>query len=304
MAIDSTPVPPWLAAALARPPRSVTTPWQGLDLHRLEWGQADAGTRTAVLLHGGGAHAGWWRAVGGLLAGEGWHVVAPDLTGHGRSSHRATYTFTGWVEEIAEVIATSTADAVSTARTPGAGPLLVGHSMCGVVTTMCAAAFGADLGGVLVLDTPLGIPPPDHIAHAEQRMATPRLAATAAELHERFRLLPAQPVAHPDLLAAVARDSVARREGGWSWAFDPQMFLAHPEDRPADLAGVLAAAACPVRVVLASRSPVVPASDRDRLHALAADLPHLAAGDIDAHHHPMLDRPREVAALMTDPAAP
>lgn len=293
MASDHTPAPTWLADALRRSPRSVVSRWRGLSLHRLEWGEP--GGTTVLLLHGGGAHAGWWRAVGGLLAGQGHHVVAADLSGHGRSSHRTRYTFGGWVEEVLHVASSATAR--------GGVPLLVGHSMCGVVAALCAAAPGVVLRGVLVLDTPLGIPPPDHIAHAEARMATPRLAATAGELRERFRLLPAQPVAHPSLLAAVAHDSVARRDGGWSWAFDPAMFTSHPEDRPRDLGEHLRAATCPVRVVLCTRSPVVPDGDRRRLHGLAGDLPHLVAADLDAHHHPMLDRPREVAALITSCAA-
>ncbi|NKC29409.1 alpha/beta hydrolase [Falsiroseomonas selenitidurans] len=58
----------------------------GLDVHVLEAGQP--GQKVALLLHGFPELAFSWRKVMPLLAAAGFHVVAPDLRGYGRT--------TGW----------------------------------------------------------------------------------------------------------------------------------------------------------------------------------------------------------------
>ena len=40
-----------------------------------------------LLLHGFTGHGGSWAEAGGRFAGQGFHVLAPDLLGHGRSPH-------------------------------------------------------------------------------------------------------------------------------------------------------------------------------------------------------------------------
>ncbi len=47
-----------------------------------EWGEGD---RVAVLLHGVSGNRHYWSDIGEQLAGEGWHVFAPDLRGAGES---------------------------------------------------------------------------------------------------------------------------------------------------------------------------------------------------------------------------
>lgn len=299
--MDAMSSPPsWLTAALSAPSRSVTGEVGGevggVPVHRREWG--DPGMPAMVLLHGGGAHAGWWRVVAGLLADR-WHVIAPDLTGHGRSAHRSDYTFTGWVGEVLAHATDAGADR----------PVVVGHSMCGVVAMMAGSSQGDRLAGVAMVDTPLDIPAPEQIGHAEQIMARRRTFPTVEAATGRFRLLPDQPVAHPVVLEDLAREAVVPHADGWTWAFDPGLFAGIPDDRPRDVGAVLAATACPAAVVVAGRSPVIPTAQRDRLAELCAPAP--AAGPPrllrtldDGHHHLMLDHPRELARTLHDLAAP
>src|ERR1700743_498794 len=58
----------------------------GLDIHILEAGYAPAGRPLVLLLHGFPEIAYSWRKVMPALAAAGFHVVAPDQRGYGRTS--------------------------------------------------------------------------------------------------------------------------------------------------------------------------------------------------------------------------
>ena len=91
------------------------------------WG---SGTRYAVLLHGMSATSRVFHRLGPALADCGFHVVAPDLPGHGRS------------ERDPEATIESFADAVL-ASVPARPALAVGHSMGGMVLAVAADRLGA-----------------------------------------------------------------------------------------------------------------------------------------------------------------
>lgn len=63
----------------------------GLDVHLLEAGHESPGRPLALLLHGFPDLAYGWRHLMPLLAEAGYHVVAPDQRGFGRT--------TGWVNQ-------------------------------------------------------------------------------------------------------------------------------------------------------------------------------------------------------------
>jgi len=86
-------LPPAVAAVLDAPAervdpgeRRVTTA-AGIPFSTLAWG--DPGARPLVLIHGVTASARIWWRVGPALAASGRRVVAPDLSGHGRTGHWA-----------------------------------------------------------------------------------------------------------------------------------------------------------------------------------------------------------------------
>jgi pimeloyl-ACP methyl ester carboxylesterase len=91
------------------------------------WG---TGTRYAVLLHGMSASSRVFHRLGPALADHGFHVVAPDLPGHGRS------------EPDPDATIESFADAVL-ASVPARPTLAVGHSMGGMVLAVAADRLGA-----------------------------------------------------------------------------------------------------------------------------------------------------------------
>ncbi|MGD0706351.1 MAG: alpha/beta fold hydrolase, partial [Trebonia sp.] len=89
--------PAWFTAALAAPVQARRTTVEGTEIAYRAWGEpADRGI---VLVHGGAAHSRWWDHIGPLLA-DGWRVVALDLSGHGDSGRRDSYTLDVWSREV------------------------------------------------------------------------------------------------------------------------------------------------------------------------------------------------------------
>jgi pimeloyl-ACP methyl ester carboxylesterase len=66
----------------------------GLDIHILEAGYAPAGRPLVLLLHGFPEIAYSWRKVMPALAEAGFHAVAPDQRGYGRTTGWDTVRFT------------------------------------------------------------------------------------------------------------------------------------------------------------------------------------------------------------------
>src|SRR5262249_6850969 len=76
---------------------------QRLRLHYVDWGNAAA--PPLILLHGIQDHCRNWDWVAQRLRHE-WHVIAPDLRGHGDSQWSATgsYTMAGYIYDLAQLI--------------------------------------------------------------------------------------------------------------------------------------------------------------------------------------------------------
>jgi len=263
----------------------------GCEISWLSWG--DSARQPLIFIHGGAAHSWWWSFTAPLLRDR-HHVVTLDLSGHGDSGHRPRYSFAGWVEEVVAVMD----------RLPGRlPPIVVGHSMGGIVATLLAHRHGDRLAGLVIVDAPLSRAGAAAFSQDNQVLAQPRRYASGAEATARFRLLPPQDLASPELLSHVARHSVTSDgdAGGWSWKFDAKVFSEHPEDRPENLLDMLGSLTCPLGVIVGEKSEVVSAADRAWLAAMARKN----AGDssfahrlIDGGHHLMFDRPLELVAAI------
>ena len=121
----------------------------GVELTILE---AGAGGRPILLVHGfTGAKEDFEPAVEPLAA-AGWHVVAPDLRGHGVSDHppgQESYSFELFTADVVAL-----ADALEWDRF-----VLVGHSMGGMVAQLVALEVPERLRGLVLMNTSHG--PPD-----------------------------------------------------------------------------------------------------------------------------------------------
>lgn len=98
-----------------------------MKLHTAEWG---AGPRYAVLVHGLFSDATCWHRLGPALAGLGYHVLAPDLRGHG-GSPRGHYGPHDWADDLAETVAFRP-------------ELAIGHSLGGLALGLAAESLRPD----------------------------------------------------------------------------------------------------------------------------------------------------------------
>jgi alpha-beta hydrolase superfamily lysophospholipase len=106
----------------------------GLKLHLSHHPAGTAAHGIVVLVHGLGEHLGRYAHVIAHLNGWGWHVLAYDQRGHGRSEGARGRLATGHdlLDDLSHVI--------DAARTAHRGPLvLLGHSMGGLVVARFAA---------------------------------------------------------------------------------------------------------------------------------------------------------------------
>jgi pimeloyl-ACP methyl ester carboxylesterase len=264
--------PAWFSAALAAPVTTGTVTVDGAAIAYRAWGEESASA--IVLVHGGAAHARWWDHIGPLLTYDR-RVVALDLSGHGDSARRGHYSLDGWAHEVLAV-----ARAVGSTNPP----IIVGHSMGGFVALRAAGLFGADLEGIVVIDSPVQDVTPEEQAAREARAFGPlRVYPTREAAIARFHPMPDQPTL-PYILEHVASTSVRAVDGGWSWKFDPAVF-----GRNRGAPALLHHLDCRVALFVAEHGIVPPKTTElmyDKLGQLAPVIQIPAAG-----HHVMLDQP-------------
>ena len=274
-------VPGWFTTAIESPRTEGTVEVNGTDIHYLEWG--DRAKPGIVLVHGGSAHAHWWAHLAPMLA-ERYHPVALDLSGHGDSGHRDEYSFEQWAEELMSICTACGID------NP---PVLVGHSMGGLVSIVAAALHGASLRGVIIVDSPVLRPEPEQ--ESTLSGSTFRKLKVYPDLDtalDRFRLIPPQPKSNEFIHDYIARNSLREVEGGWSWKFDPNIrveraaineFLAGIETRVALFRGDL--------------SELVTPDVSDYMHELLGrNAPVVAIPN--AYHHLIIDEPLAFIAAL------
>jgi pimeloyl-ACP methyl ester carboxylesterase len=277
---NSAAPPAWFTAALATPVTQRTTTVDGAAIAYRTWGEP--GGRALVLVHGGAAHSRWWDHIGPLLA-DGRLVVAIDLSGHGDSARRESYSLDQWAREVLAV-----AEDAGIA-TP---PTVVGHSLGGLVTLRAAVLFGSRIEGVVVIDSPIReMSPEEHAAREHRAFGELRVYPSKEAILARFRPVPDQPVLGY-IADHVAATSIREVDGGWTWKWDPAIF---GRQVPPTL---LTRLECRVALFRAEHGMVsTEMSDvmYDRLGRVAPVIEIPSAG-----HHVMLDQPVAlVAAIRT-----
>jgi pimeloyl-ACP methyl ester carboxylesterase len=275
---DAAVPPEWFTQALSAPVADRVTVLDGVPVAYRMWGISPNG-RGIVLVHGGAAHSRWWDHIGPLLTVDR-RVIAIDLSGHGDSGRRESYSFDGWAREILAVAADAGLDA----------PTVIGHSMGGVVTLRLAALFGSRIEGAVVIDSPVRNPAPEQHAAQDRRVfGELRVYPSREAAIARFRPVPDQPVLGY-IADHVAATSVRQVDGGWTWKWDPRVFVLEPPRAP------LTRLACRVALFRAEHGIMSAEMSEimyDRLGRVAPLIEIPAAG-----HHIMLDQPIALAAAL------
>lgn len=278
----TAPVPQWFSSAIAQTPEHLTFEHDGARLHYRAWG--GRGQRVVVLVHGGSAQGGWWEHVAPYLA-TGHRVLAPDLSGHGLSDRRERYGLEIWAEELYALTAMES----SGADQP---PFLIGHSMGGWVTMLCAERHPDLPTSIVVIDVSLrDRSPEERASQARHQRTTLRVYGSRDEATSHFRLMPEQEVALPYVFEHVARTSVHEVEGGWTWLFDPMIWQRSSEVRPN-----LQALACPV-TLLACEKGLLSLEMAGR-GAARMSGPVVVAQIPNAGHHVMMDQPLSLVTAL------
>jgi len=266
--------PSWFTRAIETPFEERFVEVEGCPIHYLRWGEA--GRPGLLLVHGGAANAHWWSFIAPQLTHE-YQVVAIELSGHGKSGRREAYPRDLWGEEIM---------AVSEDADLGQ-PILVGHSMGGFVSIATAARHGDRLAGVIILDSPVRRPDPEEEEGARGKAF--RHPGTYPDLEtalEHYRLVPDQPCANPYIVDYVARHSLRRVEGGWTWQFDPIIFRRF---MPRAIHEVLPKVRCRVALFRAEYGLVTADVGEYMYELLDRNAPVVEIPE--AYHHLMLDQP-------------
>lgn len=264
---------------------------QGLRLHYADWGNADA--PLLLLIHGGRDHSRSWDAMARALQPH-FHVVAPDLRGHGDSdwARGGSYSLTEYVYDLSRLVRSLAAERVT----------VIGHSMGGMVGLIYAGTFADQMSALVVLDGVV-VMPGTKTAPANERITkwvgqldklegrAPRRYRTideaAAQMRVRNTRLPEKLANH------LASHGVKRNEDGtYVWKFDPYQRAMGPHRLSADdHVSLWSRITCPTLLLQAEESFL----DSSKARNLASYFPNACAKLIaGAGHWLQHDKPDEV----------
>ena len=269
-------------------PTSKTLTANGLRLHYLEWGRADA--PPVVCVHGYTSSAEAFNVLARRIADRA-HILALDVRGHGESQWSAdgAYQYADQANDLAAFV-----DALVPGRF-----VLIGTSMGGIIAMTYAMRHAARLRALVINDIGPDVEAgsqritgvvgsrPDAFASLDEAMAYRR---------EVSPITAARPLADQrELALGVLRQ---RPDRSWAWKMDPayiaQRVSRGAPQRPA-LWPALAALPCPTLVVWGSDSDVLSAAQARRM---ADTLPRGELATVPGvGHAPTLVEPAAFAAI-------
>lgn len=233
---------------------------------------------TLLLMHGLGATSGVWDDVLNELAWPG-KILNIELPGHGVSAWSGDYTMG------------ALASGVAASCDNGEEIIAVGHSLGGCVAVCLASGFFRPVVRAVVgVGLKLSWPEADVVGMAKVASKGVRWFDTRDEATDRF-LLQSGLKGIVDLDHPAVATGVVAEDGRWRVAQDPNTFA----QRPVDMAGLMAAAKCPVILGAGEADPMV---TRDELADYVAD-PRIAVG---SGHNPQVEDPVWFAELIQEAA--
>lgn len=204
-------------------PTSHTYFSQRLKLHYADWGNEDA--PPLLLVHGGRDHCRSWDWTAEALRKD-WHVIAPDLRGHGDSawSPEGNYNMQAYIYDLAQLIHQLKLAPVT----------IVSHSLGGNICLRYTGLYPENVRKIVAIEG-LG-PSPSRL---EERRKTPWQDHFRKMIDDKRGLAGRQPKRYDSLEQAYARmkeensfltaeqarhltiNGIARNEDGtYSWKFD------------------------------------------------------------------------------------
>lgn len=278
--------PTWFTERLAWPFQSHFTEVNHCPIHYLKWESApDAARGSLLLVHGGGAHANWWRFIAPVFASD-YAVAAIDLSGMGDSGHRDEYSAAERADEMLAVIE---------AAGLKAPVYVVGHSFGGYMTMRFGVDHGDKVAGAIIVDSPIRRPGEDGVTTPRRALSIERHYPSFEIALERFKLMPPQPCENDYLVEFIARHSLCEREAGWTWKFDVRAMGSRRWSEPFDQH--ISNISCPTALIYGEHSALF---SRDTAAYMQTRMdPATPVVEIPgAHHHIMLDQPDAFCAAL------
>jgi pimeloyl-ACP methyl ester carboxylesterase len=201
---------------------------QRLKLHYVDWGNPEK--PLMILVHGGRDHCRNWDWMA-LELRKDYHIIAPDLRGHGDSDHAlgSPYSMIDYVVDLAQLI-----NALGNHQLT-----LIGHSLGGGIVLQYTGVFPKLVKQVVSIE---GLGPPPHMikdtpAHLRMRHWISEMQALARRKVREYatieEALARMREANPHLSKEQARHltihGVKRNENGtYSWKFDNYVHATSP----------------------------------------------------------------------------
>jgi len=250
-----------------------------VKLHVEEWG--DPSLPTLVCVHGVTGHGRRFAPLADAGLAHRFHLVAPDLRGHGRSGWEPPWSLEQHVDDLLESV---TDDAC----------LWVGHSFGGRLVLEIAVSHPGRVERAVLLDPALWVPPPIALEEADAFLTEASFASVDEAVDRRLASgLDVAPVR-----ALLVDDFAAHLEPGADGRLRFRFSRASVIAAYGEMARTppLVALTRPVSVVRATGSRVCPA---ELVAAIAETAgPLLTSVELDAGHTVIWDAPEETAALI------
>jgi pimeloyl-ACP methyl ester carboxylesterase len=282
------PAPEWFRWAIGNAPQSRSVTVEDCPIHYLYWPaqRASAGSRGLLFVHGGGAHAQWRSFIAPYFRRD-HRVAAIDLSGMGDSGRRVNYSAELRAQEMRAVIADAGL---------GERPFVIGHSFGGFMTMKFASQFGDELGGAVIVDSPIRSPA-DEAQHplSPPRWANKKIYESFDAALARFRLMPPQDCDNQFIVEFIARHSLMPVDGGWTWKFDGAAMGTRRFGEP--FREYLQAVQCRAALVFGEKSALVSRGTASYMSSLMG--PRAPIVEVpEAQHHVMLDQPLAFVAAL------
>ena len=231
---------------------------QRLRLHFVDWGNPDA--PPLLLIHGGRDHCRNWDAVA-LALRDDWHVIAPDLRGHGDSqwSAEGSYHMTAYIYDLAQLIHQKQLSPVT----------IVAHSLGGNIALRYAGLYPDTVRRLVAIEG-LGLPPKMQAEREakplherirkwvdDQRTLAARMPRRYASLEDAFaRMQDENKHLSPEQARHLTLHGVNQNEDGtYSWKFDNYVRSWPPYDLPqSELRALWGRITCPTLLIYGTES--------------------------------------------------
>ncbi|MCF8707505.1 alpha/beta fold hydrolase [Rhizorhapis sp. SPR117] len=286
-------------------PASRTYISQRLRLHYVDWGNPEA--PPLLLLHGGRDHCRNWDWIAQELCDK-WHVIAPDLRGHGDSSHSSDgrYTMDAYVYDLAQLI-----------HQQGLAPLnIVAHSLGGNIAIRYTGLYPENVRRLVAIeglgDAPalmakrMKIPMVEQMRNwiDEQRALSSRQPRRYHTIENALqRMMQENPHLSPERARHLTVHGMSQNEdGSYSWKFDNYIRAQSPVDlSQADIEILRQRIRCPTLLVYGAQSWASnPAQDGRARHFRNARVSLYENAGHWVHHDRHDDFLREIESFLSD----